>query len=72
MKRGQIPVSVYRLTSEQLVAEYHTLCDQAEQLSPNQHARLYFVNEEMKARGLPSGLPAPAAKAQDDAWDGEL
>jgi hypothetical protein len=40
MKRGQIPVSVYRLTSEQLVAEYHTLCDQAEQLSPNQHARL--------------------------------
>jgi len=72
MKSGQIPVSVYRLTSEQLVAECHTLCDQAEHLSPNQHARLYFVNEEMKARGLPVGLPAPAVQAPGDVWDGEV
>lgn len=72
MKRGQIPVSVYRLTSEQLVAECHTLCDQAEHLSSNQYARLYFVNEEMKARGLPAGLPATATQARDDVWDGEV
>lgn len=72
MKLGQIPVSVYRLTSEQLEAEYQTLCDRVEQLSPNQRARLYFVNEEMKARGLPAGMPAPAAPARDNAWDGEV
>ncbi|MDV8009208.1 hypothetical protein [Rhodococcus sp. IEGM 1318] len=72
MKGGQIPVAVYRLTSDQLVADYHALCDQSEQLSPNQHARLYYVNEEMKARGLPAGMPTPTVQAQGDAWDGEV
>ncbi|MFF1555845.1 hypothetical protein ACFVX3_33025 [Rhodococcus erythropolis] len=72
MKGGQLSVSVYRLTSDQLAAEYHALCDRAEQLSPNQHARLYFVNEEMKARGMPAGMPALAVQAQDDVWDGEV
>ena len=52
MKREQVPVSVYRLTSEQLVAEHHRLCDHAEQLSPNQRARLYFLNEKDELRFL--------------------
>ena len=72
MKREQVPVSVYRLTSEQLVAEHHRLCDNAEQLSPNQRARLYFLNEELKARGLPAGMTASTAQARDNAWDGEV
>ncbi|MCW2295534.1 hypothetical protein [Rhodococcus erythropolis] len=72
MKREQGPVSVYRLTSEQLVAEYHRLSDCAAPLSPKQRARLYFVNEEMKARGLPAGMPSPSARAGDNAWDGEV
>ena len=66
MTNDEAPLSVYRMTGDDLVAEYQYLYD------PTQKARFYYVNGEMKARGLEHGMPTPAARDHDDAWDGEI
>ncbi|MDV6278461.1 hypothetical protein R3Q06_34170 [Rhodococcus erythropolis] len=72
MTDNEVPLSVYRMTGDDLVEEYHCLYSRFDRLTPNQKARFYFVNEEMKVRGLGHGLPMPASRDRNDAWDGEI
>lgn len=72
MKNDEVPLSVYRMTSDDLAEEYHSLYSRFDRLTPNQKARFYFVNEEMKGRGLGHGWPTPVAHDHNDAWDGEI
>ena len=72
MTNDEAPLSVYRMTGDDLVAEYQYLYDRFDRHTPNQKARFYYVNGEMKARGLEHGMPTPAARGHDDAWDGEI
>ncbi|NMD63222.1 UNVERIFIED_ORG: hypothetical protein FNL38_103542 [Nocardia globerula] len=72
MMHDDVPLSVYRITSDDLVDEYQSLYNRFDRLTPNQKARFYFVNEEMKARGLGHGMPTPTTHDRNDAWDGEI
>ncbi|MBT1258518.1 hypothetical protein KHP11_29110 [Rhodococcus erythropolis] len=72
MTDDEVPLSVYRMTGDDLVEEYHYLYSRFDRLTPNQKARFYFVKQEMKARGLGHGLPTPATRERNDAWDGEI
>ncbi|GAA3131500.1 hypothetical protein GCM10020255_011340 [Rhodococcus baikonurensis] len=59
MTNDEAPLSVYRMTGDDLVAEYQYLYDRFDRHTPNQKARFYYVNGEMKARGLEHGMPTP-------------
>lgn len=67
-----VPLSVYRMASDDLVKEYRSLYRRCDRLTPREAARFYFVNEEMRARGLGHGIPTPDTHEGIDAWDGEI
>lgn len=70
MTNDEAPLSVYRMTGDDLVEEYQYLYDRFDRHTPNQKARFYYVNGEMKARGLEHGMPTPAARERycQDLW----
>ncbi len=72
MTNDAVPASVYRMTRDELVEEYHCLYSRFDSLTPIQKARFYFINEEMKARGLEHGRPTSVAHDHNDVWDGEI
>ncbi|KPH21103.1 hypothetical protein AN948_03340 [Rhodococcus sp. ADH] len=66
MNDDTIPPSVYRMTDDELLEEYHALDSQAEPLTSNRKARFHFVIEELKARNLARGAPIPTTNAHDE------
>ncbi len=72
MRGEPVPLSVYRMARGDLFNEYRSLHRRCDRLTPSEKARFYFVNEEMKARGLGHGIPTPDARECFDVWDGEI